>query len=923
MKRMLVNATQEEELRMALVDGQRLYDLNIETPSQERKKANIYKGKITRIEPSLEAAFIDYGAERHGFLPFKEVSPEYYVKEPEGNGRPGIKDVLREGQDIVVQIDKEERGTKGAALTTFVSLAGRFLVLKPNKPKSGGVSRRIVGEDREQIRESLEELEIPDGMSIIVRTAGIDRSAEELKWDLDNLFAVWEAILKVVVERPSPFLIYQESNAIIRAMRDYLTNDIGEILVDDTKAYNEAREFVERVMPHNLRKLKYYDDAVPLFTRYQIESQIESAFAHSVILPSGGSLVIDHTEALVSVDINSARATKGEDIESTALNTNLEAADEVARQLRLRDLGGLVVIDFIDMGPQKNQREVENRLREAVRMDRARVQIGKISRFGLLEMSRQRLRPSLGESSHQICPRCNGTGNIRGVESLALAILRLVGEEARKERTSKVIAQLPVDVATYLLNEKRDWVQNVEDRNEVELLLVANPDLETPNYSIRRVRDDQTLLPENTGVSYELAAIDGEDEMPSWQAEKKPVEKPAVTAIVPSAPAPPPQRLAEDQPQGPQGPGLLVRLWRYLFATGDEDTGGKKSRGKRDSGKRPAPSRSRQGSHSSHSSKSGKAGKGKQQQTRKDGDEPRGRGGKKSGARKGRKPDGKSQQQPEKQQKSAAESKESADDKKPQAQAQAQGQGESQQPQQKSAGEGGGQKKRRGSRGRGRRRRGPKQDGQQQAASGETGQSRDESGGGSGEDRSARPGPPEESAPRKESGESAGARAAGGSQRQQEAKPDSRRGHETGGAESAGESSGGRDRPAKPAPAEQPTAAEKSPAPERRPADKKEQPDQAGASAKAAASNGDDDGGNGRGPRHDAGTGTGGTREANSRSAGGKAEKATDAGEKDTTHQEKPADRDKLLPWEMPIRSDPDKRYTVWSSTPEDDGDKP
>ncbi len=923
MKRMLVNATQEEELRMALVDGQRLYDLNIETPSQERKKANIYKGKITRIEPSLEAAFIDYGAERHGFLPFKEVSPEYYVKEPEGNGRPGIKDVLREGQDIVVQIDKEERGTKGAALTTFVSLAGRFLVLKPNKPKSGGVSRRIVGEDREQIRESLEELEIPDGMSIIVRTAGIDRSAEELKWDLDNLFAVWEAILKVVVERPSPFLIYQESNAIIRAMRDYLTNDIGEILVDDTKAYNEAREFVERVMPHNLRKLKYYDDAVPLFTRYQIESQIESAFAHSVILPSGGSLVIDHTEALVSVDINSARATKGEDIESTALNTNLEAADEVARQLRLRDLGGLVVIDFIDMGPQKNQREVENRLREAVRMDRARVQIGKISRFGLLEMSRQRLRPSLGESSHQICPRCNGTGNIRGVESLALAILRLVGEEARKERTSKVIAQLPVDVATYLLNEKRDWVQNVEDRNEVELLLVANPDLETPNYSIRRVRDDQTLLPENTGVSYELAAIDGEDEMPSWQAEKKPVEKPAVTAIVPSAPAPPPQRLAEDQPQGPQGPGLLVRLWRYLFATGDEDTGGKKSRGKRDSGKRPAPSRSRQGSHSSHSSKSGKAGKGKQQQTRKDGDEPRGRGGKKSGARKGRKPDGKSQQQPEKQQKSAAESKESADDKKPQAQAQAQGQGESQQPQQKSAGEGGGQKKRRGSRGRGRRRRGPKQDGQQQAASGETGQSRDESGGGSGEDRSARPGPPEESAPRKESGESAGARAAGGSQPQQEAKPDSRRGHETGGAESAGESSGGRDRPAKPAPAEQPTAAEKSPAPERRPADKKEQPDQAGASAKAAASNGDDDGGNGRGPRHDAGTGTGGTREANSRSAGGKAEKATDAGEKDTTHQEKPADRDKLLPWEMPIRSDPDKRYTVWSSTPEDDGDKP
>jgi ribonuclease E len=911
---MLVNATQEEELRMALVDGQRLYDLNIETPSQERKKANIYKGKITRIEPSLEAAFVDYGAERHGFLPFKEVSPEYYVKEPEGSGRPGIKDVLREGRDIVVQIDKEERGTKGAALTTFVSLAGRFLVLKPNKPKSGGVSRRIVGEDREQIRESLEELEIPDGMSIIVRTAGIDRSAEELKWDLDNLFAVWEAILKVVVERPSPFLIYQESNAIIRAMRDYLTNDIGEILVDDTKAYNEAREFVERVMPHNLRKLKYYDDAVPLFTRYQIESQIESAFAHSVILPSGGSLVIDHTEALVSVDINSARATKGEDIESTALNTNLEAADEVARQLRLRDLGGLVVIDFIDMGPQKNQREVENRLREAVRMDRARVQIGKISRFGLLEMSRQRLRPSLGESSHQICPRCNGTGNIRGVESLALAILRLVGEEARKERTAKVIAQLPVDVATYLLNEKRDWVQNVEDRNEVELLLVANPDLETPNYSIRRVRDDQTLLPENTGVSYELAAVDGEDEIPSWQADKKPLEKPAVTAIVPSAPAPPPQRLAEDPSQGPQGPGLFVRLWRYLFATGDEDSGGRKTRGKRDSGKRPASSRSRQGSTGGKSGKSGKAGQGKQQQARKDGDDQRGRGGKKSGARKGRKTDGKSQQA-EKPQKSAADGKESADDKK--AQNQGQGQNEGQQQQQKGASGEGGQKKRRGSRGRGRRRRGPRQDGQQQTGSGEAG----------------------------------GDKTVDESKPQQDAKPESRRGADGGDARAAGESSGDRgrsekpaaaadsgaaDKPsaeAKPAPAGKPAAAEKSAAPDRaapegKAADRKDRPDQAGAAAKPAPANGDgtgdgtgdSDGGNGRGRGRGADTGT---KEANSPPAGREAAKGPEPAEKDTGRQAKPADQDKLLPWEMPIRSDPDKRYTVWSSTPEDDGDKP
>ncbi len=841
---------------MALVDGQRLYDLNIETPSQERKKANIYKGKITRIEPSLEAAFIDYGAERHGFLPFKEVSPEYYVKEAEGGGRPGIKDVLREGQDIVVQIDKEERGTKGAALTTFVSLAGRFLVLKPNKPKSGGVSRRIVGEDREQIRESLDELEIPEGMSIIVRTAGIDRSAEELKWDLDNLFAVWEAILKVVVERPSPFLIYQESNAIIRAMRDYLTNDIGEILVDDTKAYNEAREFVERVMPHNLRKLKYYDDAVPLFTRYQIESQIESAFAHSVILPSGGSLVIDHTEALVSVDINSARATKGEDIESTALNTNLEAADEVARQLRLRDLGGLVVIDFIDMGPQKNQREVENRLREAVRMDRARVQIGKISRFGLLEMSRQRLRPSLGESSHQICPRCNGTGNIRGVESLALAILRLVGEEARKDRTAKVIAQLPVDVATYLLNEKRDWVQNVEDRNEVELLLVANPDLETPNYSIRRVRDDQTLLPENTGVSYELAAVDGEDEVPSWQADKKPLEKPAVTAIVPSAPAPPPQRLAEDQSPGPQGPGLFVRLWRYLFATGDEDGGRKRSPGKQESGKRPASSRSRQSS---------KGGKGKQQQTRRDGDEQqRGRAGKKSSARKGRKKDGKSQQ-PENQQKSA-ESKETADDKKPQSQ--------DQPPQPKSAGESAGQKKRRGSRGRGRRRRGSRQDGQQQADSGEAGQSRDESAAG---DQ-----PAKESAP------------------QQDTKPQSARSDRSGDTSRGG--IGGNSRNGR---------------------DSQNRTEKAAASADAGAAGSrkadsvDGDNGNGRG--RDVGPGS-----AAKESKTPPAERETpEAADNDASRPGKSGDQDRLLPWEMPVRSDPDKRYTVWSSTPEDDGDKP
>lgn len=568
MKRMLINATQEEELRMAMVDGQRLYDLNIELPSGERKKANIYKGRITRIEPSLEAAFVNYGADRHGFLPLKEISSEYFLTELPAGVKPNIREVLKEGQDIVVQIDKEERGNKGAALTTYVSLAGRFIVLKPNKARSGGVSRRIVGEERDMARQSLDDVEIPSGMSVILRTAGMDRGTEELQWDLENLLAVWEAIKKVVVERPSPFLIYRESNAVIRALRDYLGEDIGEILIDDEKTFAEAREFVEQVMPQNLRKLKLYTDAVPLFTRFQIESQIESAFAHSVNLPSGGSLVIDHTEALVSIDINSARATKGGDIEATALNTNLEAADEIGRQLRLRDLGGLVVIDFIDMGPQKNQREVENRLRDAVRQDRARVQIGKISRFGLLEMSRQRLRPSLGESSYLTCPRCSGIGNIRSVESLALAILRLIGEEARKERTAKVIAQLPVEVATYLLNEKRNWVQSLESRNDTQVILVANPALETPHYQIRRVRDDQVELPENTGNSYKLADISDEPDITSVIQEKKVAETAAVATMAPATPAPVPQR-----PQK-KGPSLMERILGLFAGRGEgEDDG--------------------------------------------------------------------------------------------------------------------------------------------------------------------------------------------------------------------------------------------------------------------------------------------------------------------------------------------------------------
>ncbi len=589
MKRMLINATQEEELRMAMVDGQRLYDLNIELPASERKKANIYKGQITRIEPSLEAAFVNYGAERHGFLPLKEISSEYFVTDVEAGSKPNIRQVLKEGQDIVVQIDKEERGNKGAALTTYVSLAGRFIVLKPNKSRSGGVSRRIIGEERDLARKSLRDVEVPQGMSVILRTAGIDRSGEELTWDLENLLSVWEAIKKVVVERPSPFLIYRESNAVVRALRDYLTNDIGEILIDDEPTFNEARDFVEQVMPHNLRKLKQYSDSVPLFTRYQIESQIESAFAHSVSLPSGGSLVIDHTEALVSIDINSARATKGGDIEATALNTNLEAADEIARQLRLRDLGGLVVIDFIDMGPQKNQREVENRLREAVRQDRARVQLGKISRFGLLEMSRQRLRPSLGESSYLVCPRCSGIGNIRSVESLALAILRIIGEEARKERTAKVIAQLPVEVATYLLNEKRDWVRSLESRHDTQVILVANPALETPHYQVRRVRDDQVDLPENAGISYTL--VDSEDEPEIAQAiqDKKPAEVAAITTVVATTPAPPRAR-----PQK-SGPGFFERLAALFGSAEDEPergkrrkakAGGKKSDGRRRSGQR-------------------------------------------------------------------------------------------------------------------------------------------------------------------------------------------------------------------------------------------------------------------------------------------------------------------------------------------------
>ncbi|HUN73464.1 MAG TPA: Rne/Rng family ribonuclease [Steroidobacteraceae bacterium] len=538
MKRMLVNAIQQEELRVALVDGQKLYDLSIELPSREQKKANVYKGRISRVEPSLEACFVDYGSARHGFLPLKEVSKEYFAKPPGQGGRMNIRELLTEGQELLVQVEKEERGTKGAALTTFVSLAGRFLVLMPNNPRAGGVSRRIEGEDRDQMREVMGQLQIPDGMGAIVRTAGVGRSVEELQWDLDNLRAQWEQIAAAAKDRPAPFLVYRESDAVTRALRDYLSDDIGEILVDDVPAFEKAQEYMQRFMPPEAqRRLKHYADDIALFTRFQIESQIESAYAHKVQLPAGGSIVIDYTEALVSIDINSARATRGSDIETTALNTNLEAADEIARQLRLRDIGGLIVIDFIDMESPKNQRDVEDRLRDAMKMDRARIQIGRLSRFGLLEMSRQRLRPSLGESSHIVCPRCVGIGSIRSVESMALALLRLIGEEVRKERTTRVIAQVPVEVATYLINEKREWLRTLEDKSDADLVIVPNPNMQTPGYSIRRVRDDEAELAENKQVSY-LMPTAPEIADPSAEAKKPTPEAPAVANIMPATAAP-------------------------------------------------------------------------------------------------------------------------------------------------------------------------------------------------------------------------------------------------------------------------------------------------------------------------------------------------------------------------------------------------
>ena len=527
---MLINATHSEELRVALVDGQRMFDLDIESGAREQKKANIYRGRITRVEPSLEAAFVDYGSERHGFLPLKEISREYF-KDQSQSSRSSIRELVKEGQEIVVQVDKEERGNKGAALTTFISLAGRYLVLMPNNPRAGGISRRIEGEERSQLRDVMNQLTVPAESGVIVRTAGIGRSAEDIQWDLDYLQQLWDSITVASDKHPAPFLIYQESNVIIRAMRDYLRPDIGEVLIDEPKVYQDVLTFVQQVMPSYENKIKLYDQETPLFNRFQIESQIETAFQREVTLPSGGAIVIDPTEALVSIDINSARATKGSDIEETALNTNLEAAEEIARQLRLRDMGGLVVIDFIDMGPMRNQRAVENKLRDSLKLDRARVQVGRISRFGLMEMSRQRLRPSLGETSGIVCPRCSGQGSIRDVASLALSIIRLINEEASKDRSAEIRVVLPVNMATYLLNEKRAEILEVEKTAGVRIVIIPNPQMDTPHFEVSRLRDDHESA-QASETSYEIDLVQHHFDAKEFDA-KTPLasEKPAVQSI--------------------------------------------------------------------------------------------------------------------------------------------------------------------------------------------------------------------------------------------------------------------------------------------------------------------------------------------------------------------------------------------------------
>ena len=573
MKKMLINATEREEVRVALVDGQRLYDLDIENRARLQTKANVYKAKVTRVEPSLEAAFVDFGAERHGFLPLKEIAHQYYRSAAPSDGKMRIKDAIKEGTEVIVQVDKEERGTKGAALTTYISLPGRYMVLMPNNPKAGGISRRIEGDDRSELRDALNQLEIPNGMGVIIRTAGVGRSAEELQWDLDYLLKLWAAISEAADENPPQTLLYQESDVIIRAIRDYLKDDIDQVLIDEAHAHRQALDFVSMVMPKYQNRIKAYDDSLPLFNRFQVEGQIETAFQREVRLPSGGSIVIDPTEALVSIDINSARATKGSDIEQTALQTNLEAADEIARQLRLRDMGGLVVIDFIDMNASKNQRAVENRMRDALEIDRARVQLGRISRFGLLEMSRQRLRPSLGETSGMVCPRCTGQGTIRDTKSLALAILRLIHEEASKERTGEVRVIVPVDVSAFLLNEKRSAVGEIEQETKVRVLIIPNPNMQTPHFEVIRLRDDE--IDEDQRESFEIDLSAFEAEAATNDEEKAaPAPQALVRGVTPDAPPPAASPAPEKVEQTPAvaeadsapKPGLFPRLWAALFA---------------------------------------------------------------------------------------------------------------------------------------------------------------------------------------------------------------------------------------------------------------------------------------------------------------------------------------------------------------------
>ena len=559
MRRILINATQPEELRIALVDGQKLYDLDIERLGKTQKKSNIYKGKITRIEPSLEACFVNYGMEKHGFLPLKEINPSYFKRKVADNEKPQIKQVLKEGQEVLVQVDKEERGNKGAALTTYISLAGCYLVLMPNSDNAGGISRRVEGDDREQLKEVVNNLKIPEDMGVIVRTAGVGRSLEEMQWDLDILLHTWSAITQASSENQAPLLIHQESDAIVRAIRDHLRQDIGDIVIDSEELYNRAVNYIQLLRPDATDRVKLYQDNVPLFIRYHIESQIESAFAHEVQLPSGGSIVIDRTEALITIDINSARSTKGTDIEQTAFHTNLEAAEEIARQLRLRDVGGLVVIDFIDMAQAKHQREVEQKLKESLQLDRARIQVGRISRFGLLEMSRQRLRSSLSETSQDTCPRCNGKGTTRSIESMSLSILRIIEEESLKEQTAEVQIQLPIDVATYLINEKRLNLHNIEQRQNITILIIPNPNLETPNFNIKRLKEEEAQSTRRK-ASYKLMQVP-ELTIAQHHFQEQHVE-PAVKNIAPATPMP---------RQNNSQTGLIKRLFTSIFGAPEKN----------------------------------------------------------------------------------------------------------------------------------------------------------------------------------------------------------------------------------------------------------------------------------------------------------------------------------------------------------------